>query len=112
VVISSLYVFGADLMDGIYDGGIREMYSYMYPKGGSAEAYAVAGDSFRESGFLDEAAEAWELALECAAKPEYTPRRKGATKHVARLRERVAADLEALRLDPAFANGNGNGNGA
>jgi len=86
VLVRSAYLFGADLLRGIYPGGIAEFYAAMYP-GGSAEAYAAAGDSFREAGFRIEAEEAYDR---CLAVPPGATRGKGA-----RLGARIRADAEA-----------------
>jgi hypothetical protein len=102
VLVRSAYLFGEDLLHGIVPGGLGEIYDAMYP-GGAAEGYAAAGDSFRESGFLEEAAGAYER---CLAVPAAAARgRRG--RHRARIRAEAAERLEALRGAAASREGGG-----
>lgn len=92
VLVRSTYLFGADLLDGLYPGGVAEFYAAMYP-GGASEGYAAAGDSFREAGFLAEAEEAYGR---CLAVPVEASRGKTA-RVAARIRAEAAECLAALR---------------
>jgi hypothetical protein len=92
VVVRSLYLFGAGLVEGLYAGGVGELYGAMYPKGGAVEAYEAAGRSFDEAGFADRAAEAYARCLAAVvdgegAGPE--PRRVAAVS--GRAKSRLAA---------------------
>jgi len=101
VVVRSLYLFGADLLRGLYPGGVEDLHAAMYP-GGAVEAYARAADSFRESGFRDEASEAYER---CLAAPEPGGTWKGkARPSVDGITAEARTRLEALRKETA-ANG-------
>jgi hypothetical protein len=62
VLVRSAYLFGEDLLRGLYPGGRAEFYAAMYA-GGEAEGLAAAGDSLAASGFREEAERAWELCL-------------------------------------------------
>jgi hypothetical protein len=104
VVVRSLYLFGEGLLRGILPGGVEELYGAMYA-GGPAEAFAAAGDSFRTSGFLDEAAEAYGRCLaasEAAAEPG-----KGGTaaRDLGRIREEARESLAAVESERAAAAG-------
>lgn len=92
VLVRSTYLFGADLVAGLYPGGLAEFYAAMYP-GGALEGYAAAGDSFRDSGFLAEAEEAYGRCLAVAV----APARGKASRLQARIRAGAAERLEALR---------------
>lgn len=98
VLVRSLYLFGRDLLDGVYPGGIGEFYAAMYP-GGAAEAYAAAGDSFREAGFRVEAEEAYGR---CLAAGGGAARGKGA-RLATRIRAGAAESLAALKAGGAPA---------
>ncbi|NUN51799.1 MAG: hypothetical protein HUU06_03290, partial [Planctomycetaceae bacterium] len=76
VVVRSLYLFGRELLEGVLPGGVEEVYRSMYP-GGEAEGCAAAGDSFRESGFLADAAEAYGRCLAVEEGPERVRRGRG-----------------------------------
>jgi hypothetical protein len=95
VVVRSLYLFGPALLRGVLPGGLDGLYASMYP-GGPAEGFAAAGDSFLQSGFREEAEEAYGR---CVAAAEASPdpargrertRRKGVV-------EEARARLERLR---------------
>jgi hypothetical protein len=104
VLVRSAYLFGADLLRGIYPGGLDELYGAMYP-GGAGEGFARAGDSFRESGFRDEAVEAYER---CLAVPAPTGRGRAA-RDLRGLRAGVAERLEALNRESAVDGAASNG---
>ena len=95
VVVRSLYLFGPGLLRGVLQGGIDEVWAAMYPDG-TLEALKTAGDSFRASGFRDEAIDAFERAV-ATAKSVPGPSRGRAAKRRARLAEEAAAALDELR---------------
>ncbi len=93
VVVRSLYLFGEGLLRGLLPGGVEELYGAMYP-GGIVEAFAAAGDSFRASGFLEEAAEAYGRCLaaaDSAGEPGSGPPARTLERIRAGVRERLAA---------------------
>lgn len=98
VVVRSLYLFGEDLLRGLYPGGVDDLYAAMY-SGGAVEAYARAADSFRDSGFREEAAEAYERCL--AAKPPNGTWRGKARGPVDAITSRARDRLESVRKDLA-----------
>lgn len=63
VIVRSVYLFGDALVQGIYPGGLPELYDFMYPNGGAVTGYSIAADSFLEARFGPEAVEAYERAL-------------------------------------------------
>ena len=72
VLLRSLYLFGDELLGGVYDGGLEEFYGYLYPDLGAPKGYLEVGRSFLESGFLEHAREALGKCLVLAQKA--TPR--------------------------------------
>lgn len=64
IVVRSLYLFGEKLLGKSYRGGLRSLYNHMYPDLGDVGGYAVAGRSFLESGFTEEALQAFREALD------------------------------------------------
>jgi len=62
ILIRSIYLFGEDLLRGSYRQGLAGLYRKMYPQGGAAEAYVEVGRSFLDSGFEEEALEAFRKA--------------------------------------------------
>lgn len=106
VVVRSLYLYGEGLLRGLLPGGVEELYGAMYA-GGAPEAYAAAGDSFRASGFLDEAAEAYGRCL-AAAEAAADPGKGAAARDLGRIREEAREALEAVgreRAAPAGGEG-------
>ena len=74
-VIRVLYV-ERELLELIYgENGLARVYEMIFP-GGALEGYARAGSSFHKSGFYNEAAEAYALALEHGAHVSKTQRRR------------------------------------
>ncbi len=63
IMVRSVYLFGARLVQGVYEGGLEEFYAYMYPNGGALTGYTLAADSFLDGGFREEASEAYGRAL-------------------------------------------------
>ena len=112
VVVRSLHLFGPELLRGIPSGGLDSLYDAMYP-GGAVEARLAAGDSFRASGFLDEARAAYELCLGESASGGDRPARaagvappKGkAARNLQRLRAGARERIEALRGERAAGTG-------
>jgi hypothetical protein len=96
VLVRSAYLFGEGLLAGLYPGGLGELYGEMYP-GGAAEGYAAAGDSFRASGFREEAVEAYG---HCLAAPVPAARGKAA-RRMEGIRAGAAGHAEALRREIA-----------
>jgi hypothetical protein len=96
IVVRSLYLFGPGLVRGVLPGGVDDVYAAMYPDG-TVEAMKAAGDSFRDSGFRDEAAEAYGRAA--ASRDADAPGRGRAAKRRAKIVQEAAAALEALRAD-------------
>jgi hypothetical protein len=66
VVVRSAYLFGERLARQAWGEGLEALYRRMYPRGGPVRGYLVAALSFRDSGFLPEAARAATLAVEAA----------------------------------------------
>lgn len=90
IVVRSLYLYGEALVEGLYARGIAGLYAAMYPRGGAAEAYAVAGDSFLASGFRGKAEEAFARCLTAAARPGGR-RREAIARIASDVRRRLAA---------------------
>ncbi len=106
VVVRSLYLFGAGLLAGLLPEGLPGIYAAMYA-GGAAEGYAAAGASFRESGFLLEAEEAFTHCLAVEKRPGAAQRGRGA-RHLSRIRAEAAENLEGVHLEMrAGAEANG-----
>jgi hypothetical protein len=63
IMVRSVYLFGDRLVRGVYEHGLEELYSFMYPNGGALTGYTLAADSFLDGGFREEAAEAYGMAL-------------------------------------------------
>lgn len=62
IVVRSLYLNRDDFVKAAYEGGIRDVYRFMYPDLGAVEGFYQAGLSFDESGFSVRALEALRLA--------------------------------------------------
>lgn len=60
VFLRSLYLYGAEVFEDIdsYPGGVEDIYRLVYPEGGAVQGYLEVADSFRASGFTDQAREA------------------------------------------------------
>ena len=95
IVVRSLYLFGQDLLEGTYRGGLPGLYNHMYPELGDVGGYAMAGRSFLESGFTEEALQAFRDALEIYRKKR---RRKKGPALVALAKE---LEAEVARLEAA-----------
>src|SRR4029079_9674758 len=59
IVIRSAYLFGDQLFEGVYDGGLDEFYGRLYPEGGAPKVLQFGSKSFLEAVFGEEAAEAF-----------------------------------------------------
>ena len=100
VVIRSVYLFGDALVRGLYPGGVEELYGYLYPGGGALTGYSMAADSLCESGFVAEALEAYDRAIEHldglgSADVAETERREAQRRSLLRRREKCVEQLEA-----------------
>ena len=103
IMVRSVYLFGEQLVHGVYDGGLSEFYGYLYPNGGALTGFTLAADSFLDGGFREEAAEAYGRALEilggrltAAAETEALPDRElreleAQRRNLQRRRERALA---------------------
>jgi len=91
IMVRSVYLFGERLVHGVYDGGLDELYGFMYPNGGALTGYTLAADSFLDGGFRDEAAEAYGRALAILGD------RLASAKAEASTPERELRELEAQR---------------
>ncbi len=107
VLVRSLYLFGGDLLRGIYPGGVGELYAALYPEGGAVEAYSVAAASFSASGFTDQAIEAYGLCVEAAADPATVPPRRGAGERGAAMAESARERITELRASLSGVAGGG-----
>jgi len=87
VLIRSLFIFGDDLLEGSYRGGLPALYRKMYPRLGAARAYAEVGKSFVESGFEEEALAAFLKARDALA-------RRSRRRDHEDARKRLAAEVE------------------
>jgi hypothetical protein len=92
IVVRSLFLFGEDLLVGAYRNGLKGLYSHMYPDLGDVGGYAVAGRSFLESGFTEEALQAFRAALELYGRK----RRKKKGPALAALVEELKSEVERL----------------
>ena len=92
IVVRSLYLFGAELLGTAYRGGLRGLYNHMYPDLGDVGGYAVAGKSFLDSGFTEEALQAFREALEL----HRTKRRKKKGPALAALVQELKAEVARL----------------
>lgn len=88
IIIRSVYLFGEKLVQGVYEEGLDELYSHLYPDGGPLTAYSLAADSFLESGFGAEAVAAFDRALAAADRAMGSAEDEGA-----------AREIEARRLE-------------
>ncbi len=103
IVVRSAYLFGEELFRGVYDGGLTEFYSHVYPEGGALTGYTVVADSFLDGGFGREAAECYERAAAAAAREhERLARENGPSSEAARYAEAQRRNLEKRR-DKALA---------
>jgi len=89
IMVRSVYLFGERLVRGVYQGGLDELYGYMYPNGGGLTGYTLAADSFLDGGFREEASEAYGRALEILSA------RLAAARREERTPEREVRELEA-----------------
>lgn len=90
VVVRSLHMFGEDLVGGLLPGGLADLYGSMYA-GGPVQAHAEAASSFRKSGFLEEALEAYEACLAAEGPADGT----SAKGRAARANQRILAEARA-----------------
>jgi hypothetical protein len=99
IIVRSVYLFGEELVAGVYEGGLEEFYGHLYPDGGMLTAYSLAAESFLESGFGAEAAAAYDLALAAADRAMRGAEDDGAIREIED-RRRVLSDrrTEALAL--------------
>lgn len=103
IVIRSAYLFGDELFEGVYEGGLDEFYGRLYPDGGPVTGYSVVADSFLEGGFGAEAAEAFERAMKAAAREHaHAAKSEGDGAESARAFEAQTRSLEKRR-DKALA---------
>ena len=105
VVVRSAYLFGPGLLRGIYAGGLEELYAAMY-SAGAVEGYAAAGDSFRDSGFREDACEAYERCLAAAGVVPAPTRGRGARirgRTLAQAGEELAGLRKEIEADAAGA---------
>ncbi len=86
ILVRSLYLFGTDLLEGQYPGGLAGIYEKMYRTGGEAEGLAAAARSLTESGFTEEALRAWRQAEDAALR---RPNRRGAKRLLEEIREAI-----------------------
>jgi hypothetical protein len=92
IVVRSLYLFGKELLHGAYRGGLDGLYAHMYPELGEVGGYATAGRSFLESGFTEEALQAFRQALESYRRK----RRRRKDPAVAALAAEIEAEVARL----------------
>ncbi|MHC4471153.1 MAG: hypothetical protein ACYS99_09340 [Planctomycetota bacterium] len=92
VLVRSIYLFGDQLLAGNYPRGLTGLYRKMYPELGEVEGFTTVGRSFLESGFAEEAREAFQKALEAGKKAK---RRRRSERLPALLGE-IGAHLEEL----------------
>jgi hypothetical protein len=90
ILVRSIYLFGGELVAENYPRGLKGLYAKMYPEFADAEGFAVAGDSFFGSGFLEEARDAYALALPAARRR----RRRNPSERLDALIEEVVARLD------------------
>ena len=104
VIVRSLFLFGEELVDGVYDDGLKGLYECMYPNGGAITGYSIAADSFLDARFGPEAADAYRHALD-ALEVELVQRREagGAERSIAILEGQREALLERLTAAEAVA---------
>jgi len=62
VFVRSLYLFGDELLKGVYRGGLEGFYRKIYGQYGAAKGYIIAARSFYESGFYEQAQNALKKA--------------------------------------------------
>lgn len=99
VMVRSVYLFGGPLVEGVYGGGLAELYAHMYPGGGALQGYQLAADSFLESGFGPEAVTAYDRALAEAESVERTTEDEAAIVELGRRRDELRRRREeALAL--------------
>jgi len=97
VVVRSAFLFGDRMARGAWDDepGLFSLYARMYPVGGPAEGFVVAGESFLASGFLPEARAALQAAVRYARRTSPGPRRKTPATELAAKARRLLASMPA-----------------
>lgn len=99
IMVRSMYLFGERLVNGVYDGGLDELYGFVYPGGGAVTGYSLAGDSFDESGFRDEAVRAYDRAIAAADRLAGTLEDDGAVRAIEEKRAALVARREAAAAE-------------
>jgi hypothetical protein len=97
IIVRSVYLFGENLVQGVYDGGVEEFYGHLYPDGGSLTAWSLAAESFLESGFGTEAAAAFDRAISAADRAMDAAEDDGAIREIEDKR-RVLAERRSAAL--------------
>jgi len=100
--IRSLYLHRDDFVATAYPDGLRQFYRFMYACG-PGEGYYEVGKSFYESGFWQEATQAFRLALDAMSRE--TPPPPGAPESITARRDEIRQDaaekLAILSKTPA-----------
>jgi len=97
VFVRSLYLFGAELLQGIYKGGLEEFYGKVYPSGGPVEGYLTVARSFYESGFQEQAGAALRKARAVLKKSELgEEEKKRKSREITQLRRRHSTEKEPI----------------
>ncbi|MEN8148279.1 MAG: hypothetical protein ABFS86_00565 [Planctomycetota bacterium] len=94
VLIRSIFIFGDGLLEDSYRGGLTALYRKMYPGLGAAKAYAIVGESFLESGFVEEALAAYLKAKDALSRKRRKKNHEEARRHLASEVDRRIAKLE------------------
>jgi hypothetical protein len=97
ILVRSLYLFGESLLAEYYPRGRTGLYRKMYPELGEVQAFAEAGRSFDESGFEEEALQAYRLSMSAAGSRRVRKREEA----VGRLREDIGPRIAALETSLA-----------
>ena len=94
IIIRSVFLFGDRLARDVYKRGLPELYRHLYPQGGAREGYALAAQSFLQSGFGSDAVSAFDLAIVSADHAIAEAKSSEISKPLVAERKRLVADRD------------------
>ena len=111
IFVRSLYANRDDFVAEVYPDGLAHFYRIIYPLG-VTEGYCRVGLSFHYAGFVDEAREAFQLAVEAyrsqllsGSMRLETPQRKGLHKLIRSLRVKLRRIIASVPAPAVVENG-------
>ena len=99
ILTRSLYLYGDELLSEHYPRGLAGLYRKMYPQLGALQAYREVGLSFFESGFEEEALQAFRKAVAAGRAGRGKKVSPAARKLLAEVERRIAALESSLSVD-------------